>query len=357
MSLITVANFQTATDSLAGSWDKLAATLGKKADSPPVAGTCKNAANNLLNLFIVTAQDYQQILDMAAAASACLNGMYAEALVPNTPLAAAVASITAHCQNRGSSVAASIVDQLSYLSYYNGGGGAAKFSSMVVPSYAALYKAITGLALPAAGVLSPGLDPVTDSVNSANGMGIKTVGGAFTAGSAVTTASYSEVTGIAVVSTNIGGGTGTMTITVAGVDSDGNNTTTWSATTDVNNPTAAFTQTTISGGAVNAQARQTVTCANTMASRNIVPGSTVTINKGLPDQEKVKVEAVAGSTFTAVFQQAHLINATVDGNNSYTLTPSVGGKRIRSVSGITFTVNGQNAGVVRIDGVQDRVGV
>jgi hypothetical protein len=107
-------------------------------------------------------------------------------------------------------------------------------------------------------------------------------------------------------------------------------------------------------GPIVGQKRQTVLVGSTTG---IVAGTVLTVDAGLPTQEVIIVEAVGTGTITAVFQLAHTAGATLTGNQSYATTPSVSGRRLVSVSGITLTLSSHSAGAVRVCGRQDRVAV
>ncbi len=353
MSLISTANLQNLTDRLGDSFRRLQVHVGKLSDqAAPVAGTSQYGLQQMMSLITGTLNDYQQILDLAAAAENTFLACNAETLAPNY-LQQIVSVVNAHCKARGGTVDASIVSLNTFLAYYNGGNGGSKFSAMLTPQFAALYVAMPGgKALSPAGVMSPCLHPTWDATVSSHGMGDKTVGGSFAAGTAVNTTLYSEVVPILEVTTDFADGSASPVITVAGTDDTGATSTTWSVTPSAHNPTAALS-TTITP-AVNAQARQTVAVGSLSG---IVAGSVLTVNSGAPDQEVIIVEATnsGSTTITAVFQLAHTSGATLTGKNAYALTPSVSGRRCRSVSGITITLSSHDAGVVRVIGAQDRV--
>jgi hypothetical protein len=358
MGLFTVAEMQAQTDHLGAVFDLMSAVNDPKVNLPavaggsgtPVAGTVLNIVNNMLT-GISNSGDANVQLDflnniITAMTKSTIEGFLVS--VFNTPLT----DLTNHCSQRGRTVAATIVDLASFLSYYNGGAGGLKFSSMVTNAFGEFWFANSNIRLPYPVVMSEAINPKTDAADSPNGMGTKTVAGVFTAGTAVDSTKFAEVDGIAAVIADFVGGTAPPTVTVAGVDDTGVATTTWSATLTGNTPLSAVSTTIVPG--IVAQARQTVTFASVTG---IAIGSWLTINGGLPDQEVVLVENIAVLNVTAVFQKAYNSGATVTGVNSTALTPSVSGRKIRSVTGITIGVTGQTAGTIRVEGIVPRVGI
>lgn len=361
MSLISIANFQAAADHIGAIYDALVVCFGTRTTGP-VAGNAQNLANSLLTLVAQTVNDLTQEIDLGPAMQSCLNNCAAEAVLNNVA-AVALSALDAHCRSQGSTVDASIVGVDSYLKYYNGGSGGSLFANMVTPSFNYAWQAVRNTYLTSGNggsgattygaVMSPGINPTN---GNAAGLGTYNKATAtFTDGVAVTQSStagnrsYSEVKLIAVITTDLSGASSAPVVTVTGVDHLGNTGQTWTGTFASNNPAAALTQQTISSGAITAQARATVTVGSTTG---IVPGSLVTINSGLADEEVVLVEAVpSGTTFTAVFLKAHDASATVDGAYSLTLTNG-SGRRCRDVTGIALTQ--ATAGVIRIEGVEDR---
>jgi hypothetical protein len=227
---------------------------------------------------------------------------------------------------------------------------------MLAPEFQALYYYLRGsyITNPTAtniAIISPQIGPIN---GYASGMGTMTVGGSYVPGQAVITTQYAEVLPVAVVATSFLGGSAAPTVTVTGTDHTGAAGQTWTGTFSGNNPAAALATLTVTSGAIVAQARQQVTISS---SAGIVPGSVLTVNKGKPDQESVIVETVpSGTIVTAVFNVAHAASATLDGNTTIQLT-NINGRRLRSVSNVALGLTGHTAGVVRIEGAQDRAGV
>jgi hypothetical protein len=321
------------------------------------------------------------------------------------PLAALINDLNTHCGSRAkiAPAIAAILDFPTFMTYYGGGAGAAKFANMVTKSFADTLNALVPTpALNGASVLSPAIHPNYGAL-ATNGMGLLHITGAdagtFTAGSGVTCADTTKVSGttgtgfnyptnmaevniIIEVTVSFAGGSAVPKFQIptgVAVDDQGAITTLWTQINiplfggSANNPAAALPQQTISSGAISAGSRVTVTVGSTTG---IVVGSVVQINKSSTtgDQEYVVVETVnSGTTFTAVFKNAHTANATVDGNNSLAIVCASAGKRCRGIgtaydsrlsnptigtgASTVLTTSGHTAGDVRIVGVQDRVGV
>jgi len=353
MSLITASNFLAYCDRLAAAYTQTKAGCGTSAGNA-ANGTTRGTIANLLAL-VVGLADFDQENDLAAN----VNNALALANVENMfgPVAAPlIAALNTHCAHHGLSVDASIASLQAFLAYYNGGGGAAKFANLVTPDFAQLFAATAGT-LAAGYVMSPAIQPDYTAAASAHGMGDRSVGGGFNAGDAVNTALYSEVPLVIEVLTAFANGTGHPTVTVTGVDDQGTAGVTWGPIDlGADNPAAALAGLTVTP-AITAAARQTVAVSS---SAGIVPYSVVTVNKGLPDQETVVVEAVPdGTRLAAVFTKAHAGGATIDGWTSFAAgnASSGSGRRCRQVTGITIGTTGHNAGKVRVAGGQPRVAV
>ena len=355
MSLITAANVQSFTDKFAAVYNLLLAAADTSANlASPVLGTVQSEIS-LLQTLVLGLNDFEQENDLLLPVNTALGKSPVEKLMGF--LQPVLGSLNDHLATRGKEVNASIVDLPSFLTYYNGGSGGSKFANMLTPEMQTIYGVLlNNQTLPVAGVMSPAIQPDYRAAASAHGLADKVVGGSFTAGDAVDTTKYSEVIPVLEVITTITGGTGTISATLTGVDDQGN-AATWGPVvlTGGNNPVAALSGITITP-AVTAFSRQTVAFSSTTG---IVIGSVLTINKGLPDQEVIVVEGVSGSNVTAVFKKAHAGSATVDGWTSTAAGAASTGasRRCRSISAITYTLNGQSAGKVRVAGAQDRVGV
>jgi hypothetical protein len=350
MALISNTSLLAYLDKLASGWLQLLTTVGSKANALS-AGTVRNTANNLLTL-VLGLNDFEQDNDLLVP----VNQTFGRASLENSfgMFSAAAQGLNNHLALRGLETSNTIVDLSSYLTYFNGGGGGARFSCLVTPETQTLWTNLLGVQLPTGGCMSDALQPDWNSA-APLGMGTCTVSGFYTAGMGVNTALYAEVTPILEVIANCNGGFGTLAVTVTGVDNTGA-TGTWSASvvTGGNNPVAALAGITVVPS-VGAYARNTVVLSSTVG---IVPGSVLTINKGLVDQEVIVVEAVPqAGQITAVFKVAHAGGASVSGWTSTSLVPSVAGRRLRTVTGIAPTTQGQSMGTVRIAGARDRVAV
>lgn len=351
--LISNANFITESDHLSAAWDIGLTSLGTVSGSA-IADTVRYAIAAYSSL-ITTLGDIEQETDLLQGA-ASVNASANTQFMIGTLLSAPLNAMQNHCRQRGYEVASSIVDVPSFLNYYNGGAGAGAFTNMVTPSYAAAWKQIFGTNLPAAGVMSPAITAVNPIVTnlgatvSSIGMGSNSIGGSFSAGASVNSL-YSAVNPVLVVTSNFSGNTSGSVISVSGVDNTGA-TTIWTATLPIN-VAASLVGLTL-GGAVTAEARQTV---NVTTNTAISAGSVLTIDGTTANAETVFVESATSGTITAVFMKPHGFGASITGNYAQALTPSVAGRRLTSISGITITANGATAGAVRVDGIQDRIGV
>lgn len=348
MSLISVANLKTYSDILANIYNRMATNVGLVANvAAPVVGNDQYLVDKLLDL-VVGLADYQQINDLSSNIYAVLQKTDRKNRA-KTLLTSLVGQLNDHCSARGSSVADSIVDLTSYLNYYNGGSGGLAFSSLMNPVFGDMYYDLFNTRLPSNGLFHPGIHPTLDATYT-NGMGIRAVGGSFTAGSAYnSTPLYAELAPLLEVTTDFADGTGAPTFTIAGTDNTGATSVTWTGTGAGNNPASALS-TTITP-AVNAMAIQTVAFAS---GTGVQVGSVLTINSGLVDEEVIVVTGVSTNDITAYFAKAHDAGAAVTGKTSIVLTPGTANRRLRSVSGITIGVTGHSAGAVRVIGIQDR---
>lgn len=367
MALMTTTIARTITNRLAKVYRELL-TIADTSAGSATAGTSRKTIETMLADAVGSA-DYNVEQDFNADFRTFSDKVNAQGIMRAIGVATVLGKLDTHCASNGPAVASAITSLSTFLSYYNGGAGGNAFANMLHPDFAALWSAIQGssLALPAAGIASPYIGPTHGASPQANGLGVFTLSaantGSFTDGSAVVTASYSEVNLVCEVITNFASGGSAPTIAILtgqATDNTGVTTTTWNAATipGGNNPPSAFTQKTITSGAITAGLKSTVTLASTAG---MAVGAWVTINSGLPDQEHVLVEAlVANTSFTAVFLKAHNASATVDGRNSVALTVGTAGRRCRDIialtagtSGASLTTDGHDAGAIRIVGVQD----
>jgi hypothetical protein len=343
MALISDLNLKLATDYMAGAWQDLLVAAGTKSGSP-AAGTSRYRMNALLAIPVGSA-DYEQQTDLATQLNNVLSSANVEALAAF--MDRAVTALNSHAQKRGPAVDPSITSLVKLLTFRN--VTTAPFTCLLHHLFGDLYFTTRGTRLAASNLFHPGISPDLDATAYPSGMGVRAVGGSLTDGAACNTTLYSEVDPLAIVTVDFAGGTGAPTLTIAGTDNTGATSTTFTATLDSNNPVSAVS-TTITPS-VTAGSRQTVALAS---ASGIVPGSVLTVSSGLADQEKVIVTAVSGSNVTAYFAKAHSAGAAVTGKRTYTLTPSVAGRRLRDLTGITIGITGHSAGTVRIDGRQDR---
>lgn len=347
LSLISAARLLSITDKMGETWRQIKGVLDVSSAAAPGVGSSRYPLYQALGELAVNSDDYFQQNDLSSYVYSAYTNLLATSLAQGT-LAGMCGSVDSHISTYGSLVDASIIGVDTFQAWYNGGSGGAKFSSLLSPDFADLYYYAKSTTLAAGGVMSPAIHPTIDAT-AVNGMGTKTTGGSYTAGNAVDTTRYSEVAPVVEVIANFSGGSAAPAVTIAGTDDTGSTSTTWSVTLDSNNPAAALS-TTISP-AVTAMGRQTLAFGS---ASGIAIGSVLKVNAGLIDEETIIVENVAGANVTAVFRKAHTAGAAITGNRSYATTPSVSGRRIRSVSGITLTLSSHAAGTVRVVGRQDR---
>lgn len=348
MGLISVSQLQKYTDKLAVAYEQLKTVAGIGTGSV-VAGTYRNLINNLEQIIAVNFDDHEIQADLGPNVRTLLNKAFIKYVMYDAR--AVITGLSDHCASRGDSVDADIVDLDSFLTYYNGGDGGPAFSSMLHPSFGDLYYDLVGSRLSAVGLFAPGIHPDLNSTYT-NGMGTRAVGGAFTDGAAVDHTLYEEVTLIAEVITDFAGGATNPTLTIAGTDDAGAITTTWTVGLGANNPTASLSTT--NTNAITAHSKSSILVASTTG---MVAGTVVKMSAGTPREEVVVVLSVEDAThFTAEFRKAHDAGDTMTFKRSFTLAPSVAGKRCRDVSNITITIGTHTDGAVRVVGVQERMG-
>ncbi len=345
-ALITPARFLSITDKIGETWRQIRIVLDTSSTAVPAASSSRYPLYQALGELVVDSDDYFQQSSMSEQIYQAYTNLLATVLVQSI-MSGPCSAIESHMQERGGSVAGSIVGIETFLAWYNGSGGSA-FSTLASPDFAELYFYARGAVLAPAGVMSPAIHPHLDSA-ATNGMGVRAVGGSATVGAAVDTTKHSAVVPILEVTANFSGGSAAPTVTVGGVDDQADSGTQWTATLDSNNPASAVS-TTLSA-TTTAMSRQTVAVAS---ASGIMVGSVLKVDSGLVGEEVVVVEGVSGSDVTAVFRKAHGAGATVTGFRSYTLTPSVAGRRLVSLTSITIGTTGHAAGTVRVVGRRDR---
>ena len=347
MALISQANLLLVTDKIGYLWDRIGLAVGTLAypNNPRGSGQWlfAQALYDILQTGCGGGGDFQQIDDMAKDAYTGAVAL-SQATIAANAFSGFLTSLQTHIADQGKLVDASIVDLASYLNWYD---AIAPFSLLLHSSFGDCFLSVTGAAIQPDGLEQPSLNPLMNPA-ATNGLGSLAVSAGFVAGVTPNT-TYSAVTGAVQVTTTFVGGSAPPTVTVAGTDHLGNLTTTWTATLAGNNPVSAVS-TTITP-AVLATSRVNVAVAS---ATGIVVGSVLTVNAGLFDQEVISVEAVIGSTITAVFDKAHLAGAALAGMTTAVLVPSLAGARIASVSGIALGLTGHSAGQVQVFGVLDR---
>jgi hypothetical protein len=337
--LISATNLKSVTDKLAWAWDVVLRDVGSKNDVTPTVPSVRNAISAMLAAAVASG-DYDQERDLNKPFSDTLAATGAEGAL--SYLSTCITALETHCKNSGATVNSGITSLATYLAYLN----STPFTAMLAPGFSDLYAAVKGgTRLPHASVFSRGITPDLNPTLYPNAMGVRAVGGAYTDGAAPDVTKYAEVVPIIVLTADFVGGTAPPSVTVAGVDSAGSATTTWTATFGSNTPTSAITTTFTP--ALLAQARQTAAVAS---AAGLIPGQTAVINSGLPDEEVTVLEAVntGGNTVTAVCQRAHGAGATLTAKRSV---------RMRDCTNITIGVTGHTGGTVRVAGTQDRIPV
>lgn len=252
-------------------------------------------------------------------------------------------AIDNHCNERGRLVSAAIVDLDTYLAYAN----STPNTVFVSADFAEVYYRNQGRRLTAAYVAAPSYNPAINS-SALYGLGRKTLT-TFTAGVTIDTTLYAACTPLLEVITDFAGGSSAPAISVAGTDNTGATDTTWTVTLDSNNPVAAVSTTTDEDITINTY--ETITLASASGIR---VGSLLKIGSNTVGEEFVYVAALSSNDITAPFIAGHT-QPSVTGNRTYALTPSVSGRRLVSVSGITITTDGHTAGAVRVVNAPDRI--
>ncbi len=230
-------------------------------------------------------------------------------------------------------------DSADRLRLTHAGDGAAPITYAIVVEGTDLYDSTPA-------VIGNPVSSLWDATAFPNGFGKKTVGGSFTAGVTLDPLVTAPQRPIAVVTTNISGGSGLLSLVVAGTDDTGSTSTTWSGVFVGNNPTAAAT---LSNGSSDVLAAQLLQLTQLTTTAGVVPGSVLIVAGG--NTETIVVQEVPNTIYYSAFYAAsHTANYTIAGNTSIVLIPSVAGRRMVSCSGITYTTNGHSGGVVQICG-------
>ena len=344
MGLLSDTNLKAATDKLARLYEEFAGFMSPNPNLTLTTGVLLQAvANNLLQISL-TAADYNVESDLNAAFYTVAGSLNASSLMVAN-FATSLSALNTHYA--GQSTAGSLPAYL--LAENNPSGSLPLYITLLDPWFQDFWTAWNGTALDVESTMQKPIHPswTGTAYTNVQAMGNYTVAGGvgYLAGYSCN-ANYGAVIPTIEVVANFVGGTAPPTVVVAGLDALGN-AVNWTATvTGGNNPTAAVA-TTITPAITTASARLTVALASTTG---IVVGSILTVNAGLVDQEVIQVEAVAGSTITAVFMLNHNAGAAITGNTTWVTSPSVSTSRLRSVTGITVTTVGHTAGTVRVIG-------
>lgn len=342
MPLISNANLQKITDKAAYVYERMLAHCGGGAFGAYAAGTDQYLLNRALS-DLVGIGDFEQQNDMEPGVYRSLSSCDRKSVALRS-LAPFVSAVNAHVAARGRDADPSVVDLVTYLAFYD----ATLYAVLLDPQFAQLYLDTQGVQLTPAGVMQPSTHPSFTPAAS-SGLGTRAVGSAFVAGAQPDVLDYAAPLSCAQVTADFASGTAPPTVAVAGTDDAGLLTTTWGGTFTGDNPVAAVS-TTITP-AITGPTRVDVAVGSVAG---VVVGSVLCVNAGLVDQEFVSVEAVSGSTITAVFDKGHNAGATLTGGTTIRLTPSVTGKRLASISGFTIGVTGHTAGTVMVFGALDR---
>lgn len=349
--MLSIANFLTFCDKMSRVQDSVTTLFGTAASHP--AGTLYQYAQDLETIS-VGSNDYDIETDLNTACRSFKLAFDASTTdsYGQSTLYTLMTGLDTHFSNHGTELVSdgTVSDTATFLAYYNGGSGSGTsvYDNQVIDTFGDLYSTLTGTSLTASNVFKKSYHPYINS-SYTNGMGTRAVGGAFTDGQSITSASYAAALMMVEITANFSGGTGLPTVTIAGTDDTGATTTTWSVTLDSNNPVSAVSTTVTP--AITAGSRQVVAVAS---ASGIVPGSVMKINSGLVDEEVFVVEAVAGTNITGAFLKAHSAGAALTGLRTYATTPSVAGRRCVDVSNITIGITGHSAGTVRVFNRQTR---
>lgn len=356
MPLPSVAVLQSYTDKLAVSYERLLAVAGTSSGSV-VAGTWRSLSSNLVDL-LTECSDIDHVLALAQDAKNLLDTSNVERIFTTQyaiqPLSSLLDSLQKLIADVGPDVDASIVSMSTFLSYYNGGSGGAKFSSLLHPSFGTLWNLVRSEALPAAGLFHPGIHPSCNATTYPSGYGTRAVGGSFSAGASASYLLYSEPLPFVEVTTTFSGGSAHPVITVTGTDDLAATAQTWTADLGADNPASALSTTL--GASQTADSKSSRLVAD---STGFVVGSVVVVGSGTVNQETAVVLAVAdGTHLTLELRNAHASGETVTAKLAVALTPTITGRRIRTVSGITIGGGGGGhaAGAVRVVGSPLRMG-
>jgi hypothetical protein len=355
MAVISIANLLSACDKIGDAWYLQRQFLGQSASSP-IAYTPNNALNNLQTLYLGLNDPVQEQMLLTPYLTSAILNICADKTAPNQ-LNQLIQTLISYCNRQGNLVSSTIRDLNTFLSYYNGGLGATKFSNPATYEFGQLYQLLTSGYLSYPNAVSESINSLWNSTLYPHGLGSVTYAGTFTSGVTVNS-NYAEPRPVAMITTTFVGGSGNLVVTPTGTSDLGTTGLTWSVTFGSNNPTATFSTQTVSSGAVSAQTRNVLTVSSTAG---FCVGAVVVLDKGKPNQEYTVVEAASftGTTFTCTCQQAHAASFTVDGNTQATLAVGTApsGARIRSVQSVALTGSTWSAGVVQICGGADRLGV
>lgn len=349
MGLLTTTLLKSTTDKLARIYGEFSYFVAPSVDLSITTGALlQAAANQLLNITVVSSDDYNVEADLNSAFYTVATKLNAAEIASGLFLTSLTALNTHYAGQSGQAGFAE------YLLATNNPTGALALYSVLVDAWLQDFWTFTqGTALDAESVMHKPIHPdwrgttYTDS----KAMGQRAVGGAFADGYACD-AAYGGVVPTVEVTADFSGGGAAPTVVVTGTDAQGVVITFTATVTGGNNPVSAVA-TTITPAVSTAAARVTVVVASLTG---IVAGSVLTVNSGLVDQEVILIESINSGavTITAVFLKNHGSGAALTGKTTYLTTPSTVGSRCRDVTGITIGITSHSAGTVRVIGAPER---
>jgi hypothetical protein len=335
------------TDVIARMYQEMSRVLGVTGGSY-AGGSMLELANRLLNLTVVTSDDYDVEEDFNKLSYDLRTNVTADKVWLRN-FWDSIQQLDDHYQEHGpTGINSAVVSLQTMLEYCNTPGGGEKFMHMLSPYFSDLVYMMTGTR-PAEPWYYHGKG-IEFNLTSGS-MASRAVGGAFTHNEDYDP-NYAELVPLVEVITAFSGGSAPPTVTIAGTDDEGETTTTWTCTLTGNNPTGPTSTTLSADLATEGFVRVTVGLGSITG---VVRGSVLVIAYGTTKQETVVVESVSGSDITAVFRYDHSSGDNVDVIPTHETTPSVANRRIRSVSNITIGTTGHVAGTVLVAGRCDRV--
>ncbi len=220
-ALIDKSNVLTITDRLGQVYRGLATAI-----DTPSTGCAARAADVLAAIMALTDPDaYEVEADLLTPAHSLVTGI-TTANIAGTAVQAMIQSLNAHCSQRGSVEASSIVSLDTFATYWNGAGD---FSDVLYsPDFQLAYYAAIGSYLSIGNVYAPAIEQATYT-NAMAKYVVET--SAFTDGAAVDTTKYGMLKpSLKVTDAITQSGTDPIVITVTGVDHEGTADVDWTYT-------------------------------------------------------------------------------------------------------------------------------